>query len=82
MRVQLRYSVHITAMFLSDGGKARTVLTGAVLPRVQVRFICNNWHLCGLFWEDYKHKNLHVPTSPEVAVTLTEMLKTAQGESH
>ena len=40
---------------------------------------CNNWHLCGVFWEDCEHKNLHVPTPPEVVTTFAGTIKAAQG---
>ena len=31
-------------------------------------------------WDDRERKNLHIPTSPDVAEATTELLKTAQGE--
>ena len=56
-----------------------TIMAGIVLTIVQGHFLCKKWHLCRLCWEDYKCKNSHVPTSPDVAATLTRLLKTARG---
>ena len=48
-------------------------------PRVQGHVLCKNWQLCGLLWEEFKRKNSHVSTSPDMAETLTGLLKTARG---
>ena len=42
--------------------------------------ICKNWPLCGMCWEDCKHKIFHVTTSPDLAESITRLLKKACGE--
>ena len=43
-------------------------------------FFLKNWHMCGVCWEDCDRKNSHLPTPPEAANTIDELLKVAQGE--
>ena len=74
------YEAHLTALSLWDGENSQTILAGTVLPTVQGHILCKNWHLCVLFWEDCEHKNLHVPTFPNVAAAITGLLKTAREE--
>ena len=79
MRVRVCYNSHLPTLSLRDRENLRTILAGTVLPSVQVRVLCKNWHLCGLCWEDCEHKNSHIPTSPDVVATLTRLLKKAWG---
>ena len=79
MGVRVCYDVHLTALYLWGGKNLRTILAGKVLPKVQGHILFNNWHLCGLCWEDCECKNSHVTTSLDVAATLTRPLKTARG---
>ena len=79
-RVQARYDVHLPALYLWDGENSLTILVWKVLPTVQSSVLRKNWHLCGLCWEDYESKNLHVTTYPYLVTTLTRLLKTARGE--
>ena len=78
--MQVHSEVHLPAMFLWDGENSRTILVARVLPMVQVRILCKNWHLCRLCWEDCARKNSHVPTSPAVATAIARLLKTDMGE--
>ena len=78
--VQARYDAHLPALYLWDAENLRTILARTVLPTVQGHVLCKNWHLCGLYWEDCKRKNSHVPTYPDVVATLTGLLKTDRGE--
>ena len=73
------YDAHLPALSFRYGGNLRTILSGTVLPTVQVHVLCKNCNLCGLYWEDCERKNLHVPTSPNVAEIITRLLKTDQG---
>ena len=78
-KVRARYDVHLPALYLRDGEKSHTILAGTVTPTVHGQVLFNNWHLCGLCWEDCKRKNSRIPTSPDVAETLTGMLRTDRG---
>ena len=74
-----RYYAHLPSLSLWDSGNLRYILEGGVLPTLHGNVIWKNWHLCGVFWEDCEHKNLHVPTPPEVATTTARLLKVALG---
>ena len=65
---------------LWDGEQTRSILTGAVLPTLHGHVLCKNWHMCGVCREDCERKNSHIPTPPEAANTITELLKVARGE--
>ena len=75
----VRYEAHLPALSLWDGEKLITILAGRVLPAVQVNILFKNWHLCGMFWGDCEHKDLHVPTFPDLTAAITGLLKTARG---
>ena len=80
VRVRVHYEAHLPSLTLQGGGKSSTILEGTFLPKVQVRVLFNNWHLCRLCWEDCNHKNSHVPTTPGVAAAITRLLKKSRGE--
>ena len=42
-----------------------TILAGEVLPTLKGHIIFKNWHLCRIFYEYYKRKNLHILTPPQ-----------------
>ena len=73
-RVRVRYDAHLPSLSLWDGEQTRSILTGAVLPTLRGHVICKNWHMCGVCWEDCERKNSHVPTPPEAANTITDLL--------
>ena len=77
--MRVRYDVHLPSLFLRNGENSRSILTGAVLPTLHSHVLCKNWHMCMVCWEDCEHKNLHVPTLPEAANTIAELLKVARG---
>ena len=56
----------------------RTILAGTVLTTVLGHVICKNFHLCLLCWEDCERKNSHVPASPNVAASISRLLKQAR----
>ena len=64
-RVRAHYNVHLPDLSLQDEGNSRTLLEVTVLHTLHVHFFCKNFHLFGVFWEDCKHKNLHIPTPPQ-----------------
>ena len=78
-RFQVRYNMHLPVLYLWDEGKSCTLLEKVVFPTFQGYFICNNWHMCRLLWEDWELKILHVPTSLYAAETMYSLLKIAQG---
>ena len=80
--MRVRYDAHLPPLSLRDGEQNRSILTGAVLPTLRGHVLGNNWHMCGVCWEDYERKNSHVPTPPEAAHTIAELLKVARGECH
>ena len=79
-RLQSLYDVHLPALSLRDREKSHNILAGTALPTVYDHVICKKLHLCVLCWEDCGRKNLHVPTSPDVAATINGLLKKARGE--
>ena len=79
LRVKVHYDAYLPSLSLRDGENLRSILTGAVLPTLRGHVLCKNWHMCGVYWEDCKRKNSHIPTPPEVANTIAELLKVAQG---
>ena len=79
-RVRVRYNAHLPSLSLRGGENSRYILAGAVLPTLHGHVLCKNWHLCGVCWEDCKRKNSHPPNPPEVATTISGLLKVAQGE--
>ena len=76
----MRYDEYLTNLYLRDGENLCLILAGMVVPTLHGAVICKKWHLCGAFWEDCKRKRLHVPTPPEVATTVADLLKAALGE--
>ena len=79
-RVRVRYAAHLPSLSLWDGEQTWSILTGEVLPTLRSHVLCKNWHMCGVCWEDCERKNSHVPTPPEAANTISELLKVAWGE--
>ena len=79
-RLQSLYDVHLPALSLRDREKSHNILAGTALPTVYDHVICKKLHLCVLCWEDCGRKNLHVPTSPDVAATINGLLKKARGK--
>ena len=75
--MQVRYKVHLPALSFQDGEKSRTILAGMVLTTVLGHVICKNFHLCIICWEDCERKNSHVPASPNVAASISSLLKKA-----
>ena len=75
-RMWVYYKSQLTALSLRDKENICTIMAGSVLPVFQGHVICKNWNLCELFWGYFKHKNLHVPNSLDVAAILTRLLKT------
>ena len=75
-----QYGAHLPSLYLRDGDNLWSILAGAVLPTLNGHVLCNNWHLCGVCWEDCKRKNLHVPTPTKVVTTIARLLKVAQGK--
>ena len=78
-QVQARYEFHLPSLSLQDGEKTRSILMGAVLPTLRGHFLCKNWHMCEVYWEDCKRKNSHIPTPPKASNTIAELLKVARG---
>ena len=78
-RVRVRYNAHLPSLSLRGGENSRYILAGAVLPTLHGHVLCKNWHLCGVCWEDCKRKNSHPPNPPEVATTISGLLKVARG---
>ena len=78
-QVKARYDAHLPYLSLRDGENSRSILEGAVLPTLHSHIICKNWHLYGVCWEDCERKGSHVPTPPEVATTISRLLKVDQG---
>ena len=78
-RVKVHYEALLPDLSLWDVENSWTQLTRAVFPTIHCYVICKNFHLCGLFWEEFEHKNSHVPTSMDVAYTITGLMKTALG---
>ena len=76
-RVRVQYDTHLNALSLQDLEKLCSVLAGKFLPTLHGQFIYKNWHLCGICWDDCKHKNLHIPTPPEVSTTVDRLIKAA-----
>ena len=74
----VHYDVHLPYLSLRYGEQTRSILTGVVFPTLRGHVLCKNWHLCDVFWEDYERKNSHVPTPPEAAHTIVELLKVAR----
>ena len=79
-KVKVRYDANLPSLSLQDGENSRSILSRAVLPTLHGHVICKNWHLCGVCWEECKCKNSHPPTPPEVATTISGLLKVAQGK--
>ena len=77
--MRVGYDAHLPFLYLWDREQTRSILTGAVLPSLRGHVLCKNWHMCGVCWEDCKHKNSHVPTPPEAANTIAGLLKVARG---
>ena len=73
--MRARYDTYLPALYLWDGENLRILLTGKVLPTLHGHFICNNWHLCGVCWEDCERKNSHVPTPSEVVTAIAGLIK-------
>ena len=73
------YDAHLPSLSLQDGGNLRYILVGAVLPTLHDHVLFKNWNLCGVYWEECKRKQLHVPTPPEVATTIAGLLKLDRG---
>ena len=65
--------------FPSGQGELALYPGRTVLLNLHDAVLSNNWHLCGVCWEDCKRKHLHVPTPPEVATTVAGTLKADQG---
>ena len=64
--MRIKYDLHLPALSLQDWENSQIILVGPVLPTVQHHFLCKNWHLCRMFWENCERKKLHVPTYPDV----------------
>ena len=79
-QLQARYEAHPPSQLLWDGENPRFIPAEAVFPTLKGHVICKNWHLFGVFWEDYKRKHSHVPIPPEVETTNVGLLKVARGE--
>ena len=77
--MRVRYDAHLPSLSLRDGEQTRSILMGANLLTLRCHVFCKNWHMCEVCWEDCKRKNLHVPTPPEAANTIAELLKVARG---
>ena len=77
--MRVRYDVHLPSLSLRYGENSRSILTGAVLLTLHGHVLCKNWHMCRVCWEDCERKNSHVPTLPEAAKTISELLKVARG---
>ena len=78
-QVRVRYVAHLTSLSLQNGENSQSILTGAVLPTLHGHVLCKNWHMCGVCWEDCERKNSHVPTPPEAATTIAELLNVTWG---
>ena len=78
--MRVRYDGHLPYLSLRDGEQTWSILTVSGLPTLHGHVICKNWHMCWVCWEDCERKNLHVPTPPEVANTISGLLKVARGE--
>ena len=51
-RVRAYYDAHLPVLSLRYRENSRSILAGAVFPNLHGAVICNNWHLCGVCWED------------------------------
>ena len=81
MRVQ--YNAQLPFLNLWEGENSWTILSGTVLSTLHGHVICKKWHMCGMCWEDYKPKNLHVPPPPpELLIDIAGLVKTARGNWH
>ena len=78
--MQARFEAHLTCLSLRDEENWRSILAGAVLPTLHSHVPCKNWNLCEVCWEGCKRKNLHVPTTTEVATTISGILQVFQEE--
>ena len=76
--MKVRYDAHLPSMSLRDGENSWSILVGAVFPTLHGHVLCKNCHLCRVCWEDCG--DLHIPTPPEVAITIARLLKVVQGE--
>ena len=79
-RVRVRYNAQLPALSLWDGENSHSILVGTVPLILHGAVICNNWHLCGSFWEECERKRLHIPNPPEVATTVAGILNASRGE--
>ena len=75
--MQARYEAHPPSQLLWDGENPRFIPAEAVFPTLKGHVICKNWHLCGVCWEECERKNSHIPTPPDVANTVSGLLKVA-----
>ena len=62
--MKVRYDTHLPFLSLWYEDNSWYILVRAVLYTLNGHFLCKNWHLCGVCWEDCEHKNSHVPTHP------------------
>ena len=51
------YEAHPPELSFQYGENLQTLLTGKVLPILHGHVLCKIWHLCGVCWEDRKHKD-------------------------
>ena len=77
--MRVRCNLHLPALSLQEGESTRSILVGTVLPTLHGAVHCKNWHLYGYCWEECEQKRSHVPTPPEVATTVSGLLKAAWG---
>ena len=80
VRVRERYEAHLPSLSLRDGEDLNSILSRAVLPILHSHVLCKNWYLCGVCWENRKRKKSHIPTPPEMAITIAGILKVDLGE--
>ena len=77
--MRVYYDAHLPSLSLWDRENSWSILTRAVLPTLRGHFLCKNWHMCEVYWEDCKRKNSHIPTPPKASNTIAELLKVARG---
>ena len=72
------YNVHLSSLSFLDRENSWTLLTGLLLHSIYTFFVITG--TCADFVRRTLIKNLHLPTTPEVATTLAGLLKSAWGE--
>ena len=78
----MQYGTHIPPLLSQDEENSWAIMTGTFLVTLHGHVLCDNYHLCGVCWEDCKRKKFHIPIPPEVVTAIAILLKTTQGGWH